>query len=250
MDTIAPIKYLIKNTDLSNIEWNEGVFIPVEKPFDWTSFDVVNKIRYQLRRITGIKKIKVGHAGTLDPRATGLLIIGCGRATKSIERIVKDQKTYCGVIQLGGTTPTYDGEMEVDKTFHTEHITDEMIANAVQEFTGQLQQLPPIFSAIKKDGKPLYKSARKGQEVAVLPRPIEIFSLHLERMNHDQLAFHCRCSKGTYIRSIAHDFGEELGVGAYLTQLRRTAIGSYFVDDAWIIEDFEHYIKTLGHAGL
>ncbi len=231
------ISYLISGKATGHVDWNAGIFIPIDKPFDWTSFDVVNKVRYQLKRITGRKKIKVGHAGTLDPRATGLLILACGRATKSIETIVSDEKVYSGVIELGATTPTFDAEMEVDARYPIEHISDDLIQSAINHFTGQIEQTPPIYSALKKNGKRLYQYARKGQEVEIASRTVQIGELKLKRQKDDQLVFECRCSKGTYIRSLANDIGKFLNSGAYLLELKRTYIGNYSLNDAWNLNE-------------
>jgi tRNA pseudouridine55 synthase len=234
---IDHIKYLREGEPVNNIDWNDGVFVPIDKPFEWTSFDVVNKLRWQLKRITGKKKFKVGHAGTLDPRATGLLIVACGRATKSIQSIADDHKIYTGVIQLGGTTPTYDAEQAVDAIFPVEHITLGMVAEAQSHFTGVIEQIPPVFSAIKKDGKRLYQYARKGQDVEIASRQVEIKSLKLTHEANNQISFECHCSKGTYIRSLAYDIGRYLNSGAYLFELQRTSIGSFKLHDAWNLEE-------------
>lgn len=233
MDMVNTIPIIDPSMPIDQVDWEAGAFLLIDKPFEWTSFDVVNKVRWQLKRHLGKKKFKVGHAGTLDPRATGLLILACGKATKAIETIVAKEKEYTGTIKLGGTTPTYDGEVPVDETFPIDHITDAMIEAAEAHFTGEQLQYPPMFSAIKKDGKKLYEIARKGKTVEVEPRPIEIKSLKFERTHKDEVHFRCICSKGTYIRSLAHDLGRYLKSGAYLSTLKRTAIGNYSLDDAW-----------------
>ena len=242
MVDIKTIKYLKNGEDIQAIDWSAGVLLPVDKPFEWTSFDVVNKLRFQLKRITHKKKFKVGHAGTLDPRATGLLLIACGKATKSIESLTTEDKRYRGIIQLGATTPTYDGEMEADALFPVSHITDEMIDQAREHFFGWIDQFPPIYSAIKKDGKRLYQYARKGQAVDIPSRTIEIKSLTFNRLTENTIEFSCHCSKGTYIRSLAHDVGKYLNSGGYLKTLERTSIGSYLIDDAWSLE---HLVEVL-----
>lgn len=244
MVDINEITYLRKNSATEEVDWKAGVFVPIDKPFEWTSFDVVNKLRYQLKRRTGQKKFKVGHAGTLDPRATGLLILACGAATKSIEQIASDDKKYEGVIKIGATTPTYDGEMAADATFPIDHIDDALIEEARRRFIGPIDQIPPIFSAIKKDGKRLYQYARKGQEVQITPRRVEIKSLEITRIGLDELSFSCHCSKGTYIRSLAHDLGKYLKSGAYLKTLVRTEIGPYSLDDAWNLEQLNESLAT------
>ncbi len=236
MDTLNTIKYLIKNHKLEHIDWSNGVFVPVDKPKQWTSFDVVNKIRYRLKHLTGKKKFKVGHAGTLDPLATGLLIIGCGKATKAMDQVSSTYKRYTGVITLGGTTPTFDAEMHVEKNYPIDHISSEMISNAEAHFTGSQSQIPPIYSAIKKNGKPLYIYARKGEGVTLEPRPIEISELQLVRESVNTLSFNCLCSKGTYIRSLAHDIGKYLDSGAYLSELCRETVGEFKLKDAWNLD--------------
>ena len=234
---MTQIEFLDTGQSLADVDWKSGVFLPIDKPANWTSFDVVNKIRNQLRRITGTKRIKVGHAGTLDPRATGLLILACGAATKQIQSIMTESKSYSGAIQLGYTTPTYDGEMEPDEEFAIDHITPEMIAAAEKEYTGKIMQRPPIYSAIKKDGKRLYQYARKNQHIDIPARPVDIFDLQLEFDMVDRIHFSCTCSKGTYIRSLAHDIGAFLESGAYLASLIRTAIGDYPLKRAWQLDE-------------
>ena len=197
------------NTDdplpsLSEKKFNflEGEVLLIDKPFDWTSFDVVNKIRSRLKRALGIKKIKVGHAGTLDPMATGLLIICTGRATKTIESYQAQKKTYTGSICFGGTTASYDKETEVDQTYPFEHINEAHISKVIEEkYMGKIQQIPPMFSAIKVDGQPLYKKARKGEVVEIKPRTVEIFKFENTGLELPEMKFEISCSKGTYIRS-------------------------------------------------
>lgn len=214
----------------------EGVLL-VDKPLKWTSFDVVNKIRFHLRKITNDKKIKVGHAGTLDPLATGLLIICVGRCTKQIDQFMGMPKSYTGTFQLGGITPSYDAETEVSATFPTEHITADTLETARKQFLGKIAQMPPMYSAIKKDGKALYELARKGKEVEVEARHIEIHQFDIEPITHNDISFYVHCSKGTYIRSLAYDFGKACDSGAYLTALRRTAIGDFDIKNAWQLPD-------------
>ena len=214
-----------------------GATLLVDKPLDWTSFDVVNKIRYTLKQKLNIKKIKVGHAGTLDPKATGLLIICTGKATKTLEGFQGLGKEYTGTITLGATTPSYDVETEVDQTYPTDHIDELLLDKTREQFIGDLQQLPPIYSAIKKDGVRLYKRARNGEEVEVQPRPVSIYAFDLVHVDMPKVDFICSCSKGTYIRSLAYDFGKLLGSGGYLSSLRRTQIGTHRIEDAWQLED-------------
>ncbi len=222
-----------------------GSTLLVDKPLDWTSFDVVNKIRYHLKKLTGIKRFKVGHAGTLDPRATGLLIICTGKFTKKLANFQGLGKTYSGTITLGATTPSYDAETEVDATFPTEHITTDLLEEKRQAFIGHLEQLPPIYSAIKVDGEPLYKKARKGIVVEVKPRPVEIMNFDLTRVEIPEVDFQVDCSKGTYIRSLAYDYGKALGSGGFLSSLRRDSIGDFLLKDAWALTDLIEHIDEL-----
>lgn len=210
---------------------NGQVFL-IDKPLDWTSFDVVNKIRWNLRKTYQLKKIKVGHAGTLDPKATGLLIVCCGKMTKQIDLIQAQHKTYTGTIKLDATTPTYDLESEEDHHFSVEHLTEEKIHEATKQFVGKIDQIPPMHSAIKKDGKRLYEIARAGETIEIEPRKIEISSFKITRIELPFVDFEVACSKGTYIRSLAFDFGKSLQVGGYLTALCRTKIGDYALKDA------------------
>jgi len=217
----------------------------VDKPLMWTSFDVVNKIRFRLKHLLGVKKIKVGHAGTLDPRATGLLIICTGKATKKIDTYQAQVKKYTGTFHIGATTPSFDKETEIDQTFPTDHITADLIEKARKQFVGKLEQYPPMYSAIKVDGVPLYKKARKGIKVEVKARPVEIFDFQLTRVELPEIDFEVTSSKGTYIRSLAYDFGKALQSGAYLTALCRTAIGAYQLEDAWNLETLIEGLENL-----
>jgi len=210
----------------------EGQIFLIDKPLDWTSFDAVNKIRWNIRKTYHLKKIKVGHAGTLDPKATGLLIICTGKFTKKIESIQAESKVYTGQIKLGATTPTYDTESEEDQFFPIEHITDELIHQNIEKFKGEIEQYPPIHSALKVDGKRMYELARAGVEVEVKPRKITIYDFKITKIDLPFVEFEVHCSKGTYIRSLAYDFGKALNSGGYLTELRRTKIGEFSVDAA------------------
>lgn len=210
----------------------EGGLILIDKPQGWTSFDVVNKLRYLLK----IKKI--GHAGTLDPLATGLLVICTGKWTKRIESLQADDKEYTGIIRLGITTPSYDLETEPDATYPISHITEADIYAAANAFLGSLEQLPPIYSAIKQGGKKLYELARKGQQVELKPRSIHIYQFDIEQINLPDIHFRVVCSKGTYLRSLAHDFGKFLHSGACLASLRRTKSGQFDVRDALTLDAF------------
>ncbi len=223
----------------------EGSVLYIDKPLTWTSFDVVNKIRWSLKNRLGIKKIKVGHAGTLDPLASGLVIVCTGRATKQISQYQDLEKAYDAQILLGATTPSFDLESEVDQTFPWEHITEEMIQQALKKMTGPLDQMPPIFSAKSVDGKRAYSLARQGKEVALKKHPVIIYKLELLSIDLPNLSVHVECSKGTYIRSLARDLGEELNSGAHLTGLRRTRIGPYKVEDAISLDNFVEKIKLL-----
>ena len=224
-----------------------GQTLLIDKPLEWSSFQVVNKLRWLIRKQFDIKKIKVGHAGTLDPLATGLLLICTGKFTKTINELQGQIKEYTGTINLGGTTPSYDLETEVDQTYPTDHITKESIVKATEQFIGEIDQFPPVFSALKKDGKRLYEYARKGEEVEVASRKIEIkeFEITSIDLENYKVEFRVVCSKGTYIRSLAHDFGKALNSGGHLAVLRRTKIGDYNVDNAITPEAFEKMITNL-----
>ncbi len=224
-------------------EFLEGKVLLIDKPLEWTSFQAVNKIRWHIKKQFGLKKIKVGHAGTLDPLATGLLIICTGKKTKSINEYQAQEKEYTGTIFLGATTPSYDLETEVNQTFETSHITPDLIHETAKKFVGEIDQKPPIFSAIKKDGKRLYDLARKGETTEIKSRKISISAFEITKIEMPLIAFRVSCSKGTYIRSLANDFGEALNSGAYLASLRRTKIGDFSVTDAWSIDTFIERLK-------
>ena len=209
--------------------FTEAVF-PIDKPTGWTSFDVVKKLR-------GIVKVrKIGHAGTLDPIATGLLICLVGKATKRMETFMHMEKTYTGIMRLGETTPSYDAETEVTARVPIDGLDDEQIYAACQEFVGDIEQVPPMYSAIKVKGERLYKKARRGEEIERKARSVSVYAFEVVSRKDKDVSFRVRCSKGTYIRSLAHDVGTKLGVGAHLVALRRTAIGELSVDDAWTLE--------------
>jgi tRNA pseudouridine55 synthase len=216
----------------------EGQILLFDKPLGWTSFQVVNSAKWALRKKFNLKKIKVGHAGTLDPLATGLLVVCTGSFTKRISEIQEQRKEYTGTITLGATTPSYDLETPIDQTFPTGHLTEEDILKATNNFKGKIAQIPPVFSAIKKDGKRLYEYARKGKEVVVQAREVEIFEFEITDISMPEISFRVVCSKGTYIRSLAHDFGLYLKSGGHLTALRRTKIGSYSVHNAITPDEF------------
>ena len=225
--------------------YQEGRVLLIDKPLNWTSFQVVNKIRWLIKQQFGIKKIKVGHAGTLDPLATGLLIICTGKLTKKIETYQAQVKEYTGTITLGTTTPSYDLESEVDQTFDISGITEEDIQDNTKHFTGEIQQQPPIFSALKKDGKRLYEYAREGEKVKIPKRIITISEFEITKIDVPNIEFRAVCSKGTYIRSLAHDFGKSLNNGAHLSALRRTKIGGFSVEDAVSVLAFEEAFKAI-----
>lgn len=219
--------------------YKDGQVLLIDKPLEWTSFQVVNKLRWLIRKQFDIKKIKVGHAGTLDPLATGLLIICTGKFTKRIEEFQAQTKEYTGTITLGATTPSYDLETEIDQKFSIDHITEELIHQNTEKFVGDIMQLPPVFSALKKDGKRLYELARKGEEVTVNARKINIAEFEITRIEMPEIDFRVVCSKGTYIRSLAYDFGKALNSGGHLTALRRTKIGDFSVTEAISPQTFE-----------
>lgn len=222
-----------------NFNFLEGEVLLVDKPLGWTSFDVVNYIRSFIRKVYGIKKIKVGHAGTLDPMASGLLIICTGKMTKQIERFQGMEKVYVGQMELGATTPSYDTETEVDRHFELTHLNMEMLEAAAKKFEGEIEQIPPQYSAIKIKGQRAYDLARKNESVALKSRKVTIHSFQLVHYDPPMLDFYVKCSKGTYIRSLVRDFGESLQNGAYLKILKRTQIGEYKLQSAWSLEGFK-----------
>ena len=218
----------------------EGQILLIDKPLTWSSFQAVNKLKYILKRKYDLpKKFKIGHAGTLDPLATGLLIVCTGKFTKRITEIQAQAKEYTGTITVGATTPSYDLETEVDEIFPTEHITAGLIQKAIQQFIGEIDQKPPVFSAIKKDGKRLYEHARAGEEVEISSRKTTIYEFEITKFDIPNIEFRVVCSKGTYIRSLAFDFGKALNSGAHLSALRRTKIGDFSVENGISPEEFE-----------
>lgn len=224
-------------------KFEEGEVLLINKPLTWTSFDIVNRFRYFLIKHLGIKKIKVGHAGTLDPLADGLLIVCTGKFTKRIDEFQGQEKEYTGTFRLGATTPSYDLEREIDETFETVHITEAMIHEAAHSFIGDIQQIPPVFSAIKVEGKRAYSFARKDRELILDARPVNIREFEITRIEMPDVDFRISCSKGTYIRSLARDFGLALNSGAHLTALRRTRIGDFRLEDAHNLVDLMAEIK-------
>ncbi len=216
-----------------------GKVILINKPINWTSFQVVKKIRFLIKKKYQLKKIKVGHAGTLDPLATGLLILCTGKLTKKIADIQAKNKKYRGSITLGGSTPSYDLETEVNTNYQTSHITENLIFNASRSFIGEIDQKPPIFSALRKDGERMYEKARRGDKVVMKSRKVKIQEFNITSINNLTVYFEITCSKGTYIRSIANDFGVKLNTGGYLSSLKRISIGDYNISESTTIEDFE-----------
>jgi tRNA pseudouridine55 synthase len=220
----------------------KGELLLIDKPLDWTSFDVVNKVRIELKHHLGLR-LKVGHAGTLDPKATGLLIICTGGMTKKINEYMDLGKEYTGTFILGATTPSFDTETEITVTSGISHIREEMILEATRKFTGDILQVPPVFSAKRIDGKRAYEFARRDRELVMAPVPVSVPVFGITGIALPEVHFLIRCSKGTYIRALARDFGEELGVGAYLASLRRTRIGNFDVRDSVPIDRFtEKYL--------
>jgi tRNA pseudouridine55 synthase len=219
-------------------DYLSGELLLIDKPLNWTSFQVVNKLRWQLKKVLNIKKIKVGHAGTLDPLATGLLLICTGKMTKKIALYQGLKKVYIGRFVIGATTPSYDMETAINQRFPVNHITPKLLRKTAAKFTGDIFQKPPLFSAIKKDGKRLYELARAGQTTEIEARKITIDHFQLTQITQEFVEFEVSCSKGTYIRSLVHDFGQAIGSGAYLSQLRRTRIGSYKVEESMTIDSF------------
>ena len=234
----------MSNHSLQAEDYKEGQVILIDKPLEWTSFQAVNKVRWLIKKEFGIKKIKVGHAGTLDPLATGLLIICSGKFTKKIDTYQAQEKEYTGTFTLGATTPSYDLETEIDQTFDISQITNDEIKSAARSFIGEIQQQPPVFSALKKDGKRLYEFARNGEEVDIPFRTVTILEFEITNINLPKVDFRVVCSKGTYIRSLAHDFGKYLNNGAHLTALRRTKIGAFSVESALGIKEFEDSLTS------
>lgn len=221
-----------------------GEVLYFNKPLNWTSFQLVSKLRYHLCRALGIKKLKVGHAGTLDPLATGVMIICTGKKTKDIDILQAKVKEYIATIQLGATTPSFDLETEIDQTYPTEHLTKEFVEEKLKEFTGEIWQVPPIYSAVKVDGKRAYEFARAGESVELKAKLLVIDEIELLSCNLPEIKIRVVCSKGTYIRSLARDIGEALGSGAHLTALERTRIGDVTLDDCIDGLKVEEFIKA------
>ncbi len=225
-------------------DFKNGHILLIDKPLHWTSFQVVNKLRWEIKQAFKIKKIKVGHAGTLDPLATGLLVICTGKMTKQINIFQGQPKEYTGTLVLGSTTPSFDLETEINQTFSTQHITEALIKETTKQFMGNIEQVPPVFSAIKKDGKRLYEFARVGEPVEIKPRTVNISQFEITNIDNLHIHFRVVCSKGTYIRSLANDFGKALQSGAHLAALRRTKIGEFNLINAISIEDFIEHLQN------
>lgn len=220
-------------------DFKEGEVLLFDKPYEWTSFDLVNKVRKMICNYLGVKKIKVGHAGTLDPLATGLLIVCTGKATKTIDSYQAEEKEYIATLKLGATTPSFDLETEIDKSFPTEHITRKLIDEVLINFIGELDQIPPAFSAVKVKGRRAYELAREGKDPELKPKKLVIKEIEVLDFSMDKLTLRIVCSKGTYIRGLARDIGVALKSGAHLTALKRTRIGEYFNEKSMNIETFE-----------
>lgn len=230
--------------NIEEADFLEGALLLIDKPLTWTSFDVVNKVRYALKHKLGVKKIKVGHAGTLDPLATGLLIVCTGKFTKLINDLQNLDKTYSGTLKLGAVTPSFDGETEETETFPITAISEVDLNRAAQAFTGEIIQYPPAYSAVKIDGVASYKRVRSGEEVKMKSRKVTIHQFDIVNVNMPFVDFEVSCTKGTYIRSLADDFGKKLNNGAYLTKLRRITTAGYSIVDAWDLESLIEAIKN------
>ena len=224
-------------------DFKDGQVLLIDKPLNWTSFQVVNKLRWEIKQRFKLKNIKVGHAGTLDPLATGLLIICTGKQTKEIDTYQGQIKEYTGTITLGATTPSYDLETDINETFSIDHISEELLKETAKQFVGDIQQKPPIFSAIKKEGKRLYELARKGETTEIKARTVTISAFEITHIDLPKVDFKVICSKGTYIRSLAFDFGKALNSGAHLSALRRTKIGDFSVDKSLSVDGFINRLK-------
>ena len=232
--------------ELNKESFLDGQILLIDKPYKWSSFQALNSVKWTLRKAFSLKKIKVGHAGTLDPLATGLLLICTGKSTKKIPQLQGMEKEYTGTFYIGATTPSYDLETEADASYPTDHLTEARLQEATRQFLGEILQKPPVFSAIKKDGKRLYQYAREGKQVEVPTRKVNISEFELTRVCLPEVDFRVRCSKGTYIRSLAHDFGRALDCGAYLSGLKRTKIGPYNVNKAMSPDEFRELFRESG----
>ena len=232
--------------ELNKESFLDGQILLIDKPYKWSSFQALNSVKWTIRKAFSLKKIKVGHAGTLDPLATGLLLICTGKNTKKIPELQGMEKEYTGTFHLGATTPSYDLETAEDATYPTGHLTEFRIRETTGQFLGEVLQKPPVFSAIKKDGKRLYQYAREGKPVEAPTRKVHISEFELTRIALPEVDFRVRCSKGTYIRSLAHDFGQALNSGAYLSELKRTKTGSFNVNKAMSPDQFRDLFRKSG----
>jgi len=230
---------------MKEYNFSEGEVLLFDKPYEWTSFDLVNNVRYFIRNKLDYPKLKIGHAGTLDPLATGLLILCTGKYTKKIDDYQAQEKEYTGTFTIGATTPSFDMEKEVDKTYDYSHVTEELINAAAKKFTGTFQQTPPIFSAVKIKGKRAYNYARNNEEVVIKSKEITICEFEITKINLPEVNFRIVCSKGTYIRALARDFGETLNCGSYLSALCRTRIGEFKLEDAFEVEAFKKMFQEI-----
>ena len=230
--------------DLRGINFEEGYIAVLDKPLRWTSTDVVRKVKFTLRKL-GYRKIKVGHAGTLDPLATGILVVCIGRATKLVDALQAEEKEYIADVMLGATTPSYDLEHEIDRTYPYEHITREAVEEALASLTGERLQTPPVYSAKKIDGTRAYELARAGEEVAVRQALINIYEMEIVEYDLPRVRIRVRCSKGTYIRSLAHEIGQALNSGAHISSLRRTRSGVFTLEKAYELDDFLENLQNL-----
>ena len=225
-------------SEIETFDFQKGEVLIFDKPLDWTSFDLVHKVRYIICKKLGIKKLKVGHAGTLDPKATGILVLCTGKATSKIETLQADEKEYVATLKLGATTPSYDLESAENEQFEISHITKELLIEVLKKFTGTIEQIPPVFSAIKIGGKRAYEYARNGIEIEIKPKTLEVKEIEVMLFTLPEVKLRIVCGKGTYIRALARDIGKELQSGAYLTGLRRTRVGDYDLNHAINLADF------------
>ena len=236
---------MAENQSLRGIDFREGYIAVIDKPLEWTSTDVVRKIKYVLINRLGYKKIKIGHAGTLDPLATGVLLVCIGKATKMVNALQAEEKEYIAELELGASTPSYDMEHPIDQRYPTEHITREMVETVLKKFTGRIEQVPPAFSACKIDGKRAYKMARKGHEVELKPKLLVIDEIELLEYSQTSITIRVVCSKGTYIRALARDIGKALNSGGHLTALRRTRVGDVKVEECLTVEQAVEMLNNI-----
>lgn len=230
---------------MDEFDFQKGEILLFDKELDWTSFDLVRKLRNYLTRLTGVKKLKVGHAGTLDPKATGLMIVCTGKETKNIDLLQAKEKEYVAKIKLGATTPSYDRETAENELYPTDHLTLELVKEKLSGFIGVIDQVPPVYSAVKIEGKRAYEHARKGNDIVLQAKRISISELEVLEFSPTEIKLRIVCSKGTYIRSLARDLGEELNSGAYLIGLRRTRIGDMRLEDAWDLKEFLEKLQSI-----